>query len=410
MRALFLFVLLVGLNCSFGQSNKRLKLRKGSWLCQLNLNKTDVLPFDLIISKHKGAYSLTVVNGEEEVLLDPLISASGDSLSAKFPFFNSELVFVIDNKKAISGYWYNHNKGPGYKIPFSAIKKRADRFSVDKSEKTDANISGNWKVTFEPNTSSSYPALGVFRQEKDNVSGTFLTETGDYRYLDGNFYNDSLYLSCFDGSHAFLFKAALDSGALVGSFCSGNHWKSSWVASKNDTFSLTSPEDLTYVVEGKELVFNLPLLNKDTLSYPNNSYKNKVVIIQIMGTWCPNCLDETIYFKELYDKYHDRGLEIISIGYEPGLTFDDQKNNIDRLRKKLDLDFTFLVGGRAQKNLASEHFNMLNKIISFPTAIFVGRDGEIQKVFTGFNGPGTGEYYQQYVRETNAFVESLLAN
>ena len=137
---------------------------------------------------------------------------------------------------------------------------------------------------------------------------------------------------------------------------------------------------------------------------------NKVVIVQIMGSWCPNCLDETRYFKELYSKYHDRGLEIISIGYETGNSFDDFKRNIERLRNSLELDFTFLVGGKASKGLAKEHFSMLNNIISFPTTIFIGRDGEVKRVHTGFSGPGTGEYYTEYVNKTNALIESLLAN
>ena len=56
------------------------------------------------------------------------------------------------------------------------------------------------------------------------VTGTFLTETGDYRYLEGVVDGDSLKLSCFDGSHAFLFHAALDQDSFRGRFWSGTHW------------------------------------------------------------------------------------------------------------------------------------------------------------------------------------------
>ena len=83
-------------------------------------------------------------------------------------------------------------------------------------------------------------------------------------------------------------------------------------------------------------------------------------------------------------------------------------SNINRLKEKLDLEFTFLVGGSASKGLASEHFKVLNEIISFPTSIFIGKDGEVKRVHTGFNGPGTGTYYREYVEKTNALIESLL--
>jgi len=127
-----------------------------------------------------------------------------------------------------------------------------------------------------------------------------------------------------------------------------------------------------------------------------------------MGSWCPNCLDEVRYYKELYNKYHDQGLEIISICYEMGNDFDDYVTNINRLKNKLGLEFTFLVGGVANKGLASEHFSMLNEVISFPTSIFIGRDAKVKLVHTGFNGPGTGSYYREYIEETNLLIESLL--
>ena len=236
-----------------------------------------------------------------------------------------------------------------------------------------------------------------------------MTETGDYRFLEGNIVGDSLFLSCFDGSHAFLFKAGINDEELTGKFFSGTHWSSEWEGIRNEDAELQSPEELTYVVDDKEVQFNLKDMEGKDFSFPNENYEGKVTIIQIMGTWCPNCLDETKYYKELYDTYHSDGLEIISIAYETGNDVEDYIESVTRLRNKLSLNFTFLIGGAANKNLASEHFSMLNKIISFPTSIFIGRDGQVKRVHTGFNGPGTGEYYTEYVRNTNSLIENLLA-
>jgi thiol-disulfide isomerase/thioredoxin len=396
---------------TIAQNLDGLKLKKGIWHSELQLTESDLLPFELIVSKTKGDYQFSIMNGEEKIeLASPRIV--NDSVYIPFSVFNSELVFAVKDKKNIEGWWYNYNKGKDYRIAFAAFTKKSNRFiSPSGQKKNDSpDLSGKWEVTFEPNTNSSYPAVGIFEQNKSILTGTFLTETGDYRYLAGNTINDSLFLSCFDGSHAFLFKAAYNNGNLDGTFFSGNHWKSSWIGKKNNTFQLADPEKLTYLKEGHYFEFQLPNLNGDTLSFPNEGYKNKVVIVQIMGSWCPNCLDETRYFKDLYSKYHDRGLEIISIGYETGNSFEDFKGNIERLKSTLELDFTFLVGGKASKGLAKEHFSMLNNIISFPTTIFIGRDGEVKGVHTGFSGPGTGEYYIEYVNKTNALIESLLAN
>jgi hypothetical protein len=119
-------------------------------------------------------------------------------------------------------------------------------------------------------------------------------------------------------------------------------------------------------------------------------------------------MDETRYFKDLYSKYHSEGLEIISVCYETGLDTVVHINRIKTLQQRLGLDFKFLLGGTANKGLASQHFSMLNQIISFPTAIFIGRDGLVKRVHTGFNGPGTGQYYQSFTEETDLLLQELL--
>jgi len=378
-------------------------MKKGKWNASLQLNSVDYLPFNIKVKKNNA---LIILNADEEIQLEPA-SFKDDSLHYRFPFFNSELV-IKQGKTSMNGYWVNHTKGSHYKIPFTAVKGKITRFYHLEKSKKESNFDGKWKVEFEPGTNSSYPAVGLFNQKKKNISGTFLTETGDYRYLDGNTTKDSLFLSCFDGSHAFLFKAKYLNDSLFGKFYSGTHWQSTWNASRNSTFELTSPEDLTSLSNNETVEFKFPNLNKDSISFPSEVYKGKVVIIQIMGTWCPNCLDESIYYKKLEEKYGEKGLEIISVCYETGNSLDVQIVNVKRLQSKLQTNFTYLIGGSAKKNLASQHFSMLSEIISFPTSIFINRKGEVVRIHTGFNGPGTGEYYKRYKERTSALLESLL--
>ena len=400
-------ILLIVLTISYTVvSQKQVKIKKGAWISELQLNETDVLPFHIKVTQNN---QITILNGEEEIALNSSIYKN-DSFYVKFPYFNSELVFHQDNKKTLNGYWVNYNKSANYRIPFTSIKKKSTRFGISKKIKNSIVVDGKWQVEFEPNSDSSYPAVGIFEQKKINVSGTFLTETGDYRFLEGNSTTDSLLLSCFDGSHAFLFKARLNNDTLKGTFFSGNHWQSDWYGVRSDNYTLISPDDLTYIVKEDALKFQLKDLNNNDFNFPHERFNNKVVIIQIMGTWCPNCLDETHYYKELYDKYNTEGLEIISICYEAGKSFEEYVANVERLKSKLDINFTFLIGGKASKNLASEHFKVLNEVISFPTSIFIGRDGKVKRVHTGFNGPGTGSYYNEYIEKTEALIQTLLNN
>lgn len=396
--------ILVSISHTYSQSS--CKLKKGTWIGQLQLTETDVLPFNIEVEKFGSEYTLNVINAEEVIALKNGV-CENDSFHVSFPTFNTELVFKTHGKKKIKGYWVNYYKD-NYRIPFEAhFSKKENRFEAISSD-LKFDYSGKWEVAFEPGTIDEYPAVGIFNQSGDKVTGTYLTETGDYRYLQGNVYGSNLFLSCFDGSHAFLFKAnSSGKDQITGQFFSGKHWQSEWTAKRNENFELKNPDSITYVTTDN-FSFDLKDLKGNDFHFPNTSFDNKVVIIQIMGTWCPNCMDETRYFKELYEKYHNQGLEIISIGYEIGDSFEQYVERIERFKTKMDLDFTFLVGGKANKDLASDHFSMLNEIISYPTSIFIGKDGTVKRVHTGFNGPGTGSYYTEYVEKTNALVESLL--
>jgi thiol-disulfide isomerase/thioredoxin len=409
MNLLRILLLLLLTPFCFSQNQELPSLKKGRWIGRLQLNQEDDLFFEMHIGKENKNYVFTVINGSEEIAMAPP-KVTGDSLTVSFPYFNSALIFSVDSRKLLKGYWKNYDK-VNYTIPFSATASRKNnRFPTQtKKSTTLPQVEGRWEVSFSAGKDSEYPGVGIFEQNEEVVTGTFLTETGDYRFLAGNRTTDSLYLSCFDGTHAFLFKAKFTDSGLTGSFNSGSHWKSNWIASRNDTIELKSPETLTYLKKDSTVSFELMDLKGQPAYFPNESTKGKVTIIQIMGTWCPNCLDETMYYKKLYDRYHNQGLEVISVCYEVGATFDSQVESIERLKNKLNLDFTFLVGGDAKKSLASQHFNMLNEIISFPTSIFIGRDGEVKRVHTGFNGPGTGDVYTSYMEKTNALIESLLA-
>lgn len=383
----------------------QIKVQPGKWDAALQLTADTELPFRMEVEKNKKSYTFSIHNAEEVITLTSYIKED-DSVRIDFPNFHSSLKFKVENKQLLKGYWTNFNKGNNYKIPFRANYIPP---SIREAASGEEHLSGRWRSTFDPGTKDAYMAVGIFRVEKSHVYGTFLTETGDYRFLEGRTDGKSFNLSCFDGSHAFHFTGKLDDkNKITGNFYSGKHFKGDWIAEYDPEFQLRNPDSLTYMVKNEPFSFKLKDLDGKDFFFPNPAFENKVTIVQIMGTWCPNCMDETEYFKELYQKYHQDGLEIIAVGYETPNDFAAQAEKVKLLKQRHQLEFTFLVGGMANKGLASEQFSMLNRIISYPTAIIIGRDGQVKRVHTGFNGPGTGEIYQEYVKETNAFIEELL--
>jgi len=394
-------------------AKKRTKIHEGTWRGVLSLAQGTPLPFDVMVQKgkEKSTYDVHVLNGKEDI---PLIWSGfvNDSVKLDFPAFGTYLLLRVVDNKTLNGYWVNPNKSGNYRVPCTFKPhngKRFDHPALYQSTIVPSNIQGRWETTFEPDTKDAYKAVGIFEQRYNELSGTFLTETGDYRFLEGNVILDSLYLSCFDGSHAFLFRGKVtDQKKISGDFFSGKHWSCKWIASKNDSFELTDPDSLTYLKKSEPFTVKFNDPEGKPFTFPTAQTSNKVVILQIMGTWCPNCMDESRFFKEMYTKYHDQGLEIIALCYESGTDVQLQKERIETLSKRLNSGYSFVLAGTASKGLASTHFSMLNQVMSFPTAIFIGRDGNVKKIHTGFNGPGTGSYYEEYIQETDSFLQELL--
>ena len=389
----------------FAQSNSQhMKIKDGPWRAVLKITDDIELPFNFSVDKNG---KITIENAEERIQVTDILFIDSNNLKISLPVFSTYIEAELKADKLV-GHWVNPEK-KDYKIPFYATFGQDYRFKSS-SNKNNTNIDGKWEVSFSPGTNSEYKSIGIFKQDKEIVTGTFLTETGDYRYLEGIVENGQLKLSCFDGAHAFLFTAKVTEDKISdGIFYSGKHWNEPWMAIKNERFSLSDPDTLTYLKNGfDKLEFSFPDENGTLISLSDEKFKNKAVIIQIMGTWCPNCMDESVYLKQVYEKYKSKGLEIIAIDYEIRNDIEVFKKNVGRLKKDLGLDYTIVFGGISKKSEAAKTLPMLNHILSYPTTIFIDKKGKIRKIQTGFNGPGTGEIYENYKKSTNKLIEKIL--
>jgi len=386
-------------NCFSIERNK--KFKSGIWHADLIISENHTIPFNFLVN-YKSKI-ITVFNADEQIELKTL-ELNGNNFSVSFPIFNSKIIGKINSKKHLEGFWYNYSKGDDYKIPFVSNYKDDKRFNqpISNSEK----FTGKWEVTFDYDNEKE-KAIGLFDYKNNSIYGTFLTETGDYRFLEGITFNDSLKLSCFDGSHAFLFNAKLLNDTLWGDFYSGTHYHTNWFAVKNENFELRDPEKLTYLKEKKPLEFIARDLEDNDYLFPNNQTKNKVTLVQILGTWCPNCLDETKYLKTLNKKYPN-DIEIVGVGFEIGETNQNKINKLKTYQSYLNINYTLLLGGDACKPCAEDVFPMLNGIMSFPTLIIIDKHNNVRKIHTGFSGPSTGKYYDDFVAHTNEFIKKLI--
>lgn len=409
MKLKFIILFLTITNLVYSQKIKNITL--GNWHAELELNDRLVLPFNLEFSKEKK-FEIAVINAEEKIQLTK-IRFQSDSIHAYFPEMDGKLVFKVDEfGKYLRGYWLDNRKHKNIKIPLSAYFSNDPRFSFPASNFITQPfvIDGRWEVKFSPDQKDESNALGIFKSNGNSISGTFQTETGDYRFLEGNISGGNFALSSFDGAHAYVFTGEIKGDSINGIFYSGSKYRTTWTALRNENASLRNPDSLSYLIsKNQPFVFNhAKQLNGKPFLFSSANYQNKVVIIQIMGTWCPNCLDETKVLKELFNDLHTSGLEIISVCYEADIEQKKQLKKLKDFKKRSKIPYTILYGGLANKELASSDFGMLNQVMSFPTSIFIGKDGDVWSIHTGFNGPATGKAYIDFKNKIRYEIEIKL--
>lgn len=377
-------------------------LEKGTYRAVLEVQDQQELPF---IFEVENDSLITVFNAQEQIKVDE-ISYKNDSVIIQTPVFEGYITAKITENGLIGNFV---KPSLDRVVPFSAIRN-TKRFLT--SNKADVNISGNWETVFSQNSDSSYIAKGIFKQKENKVTGTFRTTKGDYRYLEGTMDGDSLRLSTFDGAHAFLFTAKATDSTLNGYFYSGNHWKEPFTARLNNEYELPKAEELTYIKEGYQYFdFSFADTRGRVISLSDPEFRDKVIIIQIMGTWCPNCLDESKYLVNYLKENPNKNVQVIALAFEVAKTRAIAYQRINRLKDRIGIKYPVLLaqyGNAADKNLANRKLPMLNHFISYPTTIFMSKNRKVRKIHTGFNGPATGTKYEEFKKDFETLVQQLL--
>lgn len=401
-------------------------LKPGPWHGEL-LAQGQRIPFAFdVATAGDGKATVYLVNkglnGTERLRCDD-ISAAGDSATIRLHVFDAALVVRADGEGKLTGTWVKYDAKTPYRVPLVATRGAATEEEADAPE-TFASFTGTWRVIFRDETGQTYPAVGVFQADSSGwqYTGTFLTTTGDYRYLTGYAAGRVLRLSTFDGSHAYLFSGVTDTVGtgdaylqqpptyIKGDFYSGKAGHETWTATRDPTARLPDADGLTALKPGQQrLTFRFPsAVAGGTLSPTDAKYRGKVVVVQLLGSWCPNCLDETTFLAPWYEKNKGRGVEVIGLGYERSPAYDVAAARLRLLRERLHIGYDLAVAGVANKDSAARSLPQLQQVLAFPTTIFLDKKGVVRQIHTGFAGPGTGRYYEQEIAGFEQTVNQLL--
>jgi thiol-disulfide isomerase/thioredoxin len=375
----------------------------GLWNATVDVNGVQV-PFKIEFSGGGAAVKGWFFNGGEKE-----VSTGGkfenDSLVLNFDSYASVLKATV-SKNALDGTYTQRGKT----LPVHAV--RASAKAAPKGRAPD--IAGLWYLQGVQSSKHDEKAWNfVVEQHGAEVSGAILRVDGDTGTLSGSWDGAKFTLSHFSGARAAVIEVTPRADGTLAVDLKGQHHEGAITAVRPEVArakGLDVPPDYDQHAAVKDpskpFAFSFPDLDGRLVSNTDARFQGKVLLINITGSWCPNCHDEDEFLPVLYDKYHAQGLEIVALDFEEPEQLADPVR-LKTLIARSGIKYPVLLGGETAT--AKDKLPQALGWDSWPTTYFVGRDGLVRKVHSGFPSPGSGPLYQKEKQEFIAEIERLLS-
>ena len=386
---------------AFGQ-----QMIEGRWDATLT-TKTGVVPFRLDISGEGAALKGTLYNGWE-----PFETTTGAS------FKDGQLVLKIDHYLTritanlkdgeLDGKIVSRSRADAGVYAF-----HAKRYVEPVASANAPDIAGSWEIPLDkPNAKGEKTQRLIIEQRGPEVAASILRVDGDTGALNG-FYKDGRWvLSHWDGSRPGVMELSLKTDGTLEVKLGAGRTNAGLIAYRTDVArakGLALPEDYTTHTTMRDpnevFTWKFPDVDGKILSNDDPKFKGKVVLAIVTGTWCPNCHDEAQYLVQLFAKYHDQGLEIVALDFEEPEQLDD----LDRVHafiKQYHVPYTYVIAGAPAEMW--EKIPQAVNLNTWPATLFVGRDGRVKHIHTGFASPASGVFNAELKQEFTSTIEQLL--
>lgn len=379
------------------------------------------LPFILriqhpITDDRPAGIAAFLVNGPE-VQEIPLIRWDGDDLVFRLDYYDAEIRARIAANGATMEGEFSRRRGKDavVRMVFGAARPDAGPTRTKSISFPEQRLRSRYAVRFEGEADPAVLVLGPAKEGSTTrfpLAATFLTTTGDYRYLSGDIRDGTLTLSTFNGVHAFLFTAKVGADAtLSGDFFSGPASRTAWTATPDPGASLPDAFGMAEVGDDSR-IGDLSYTSADgaavTLGDKSVGGGARARILYVFGTWCPNCKDATAALNEMVGEWGPRGLAVTGLAFE--VTGDRERDlrQVNIYRERSRAAFPIVLAGTTDKQQRAAAFPVLKEIKAFPTLVFVDSRSRVRAVYTGFSGPATGEAYTKMREQFDSLVKSML--
>ncbi len=241
--------------------------------------------------------------------------------------------------------------------------------------------------------------------------GTFIAPDGDYGLLVGQPASASVQLNRFTGWQATAVVMAQRDGMWSGVVYTHSDKPRSFTLQPITDLIIENPPERRTAMKNPAARFTFEgiSISGETVRSEDERFRGKALVIDIMGTWCHNCLDSAPLLQQLQDEYQNKGLQVVGLSFEISDDAELAKKNLKLYQNRFGITYPLLFCGSVdEQNVKSRLRTQLDDFFAYPTTIFVNREGKIQSVHTGFKGPGTGEEFQSQMREFYNLAKQLV--
>lgn len=373
---------------------------------QLADGKDLAFRMDLDLAQPKPAGYFLVGNEKTPI---PEISRNGDSLNFQFSEYGAEMRTVWDGHQ-LRGTYVRYRSEGTRSFPVHASPEAAGLADAVPADAV-API-GTYQVHFQDDNGSGRVTVARVWTEGTRIYGTFIAPDGDYGLLDGKPTAKGIQFGRFTGWQAFLIEFESE----------GSQWSGTFYAASNDKprpFTLgplteaaleASPTAVTSMKHPQDtFTFSCSSLSGETVRNTEDRFRGKALVVDIMGTWCHNCLDEAPVLQRLQDKFRNDGLEVVGLSFEVTDDAEIGRRNLSLYRDRFGLTYTLLFCGSVDDaNQETRLKTQLENFFAFPTTLFIDKTGKVRTIHAGFRGPGTGQQYQSQVQELEELARGIV--
>ena len=159
------------------------KLYKGIWRGQLHRQDGKLVEFNFETKPVTQGWQIIIRNDKERITLTD-VRVTGDSVIFAMPTFESEFHTQIQSDGSLKGVWFKGTALQTQRWTFTALPGKSNRYDAVNGAAAQ-NVTGRWTVKINRANGGARPAIAEFVQKGNYLTGTFLTPSGDYRYLEG---------------------------------------------------------------------------------------------------------------------------------------------------------------------------------------------------------------------------------